>query len=61
MSKTLHALLQALGFAVQVVNAASGLVPSKFQPLVAALAAAGQAVLALSNHPNAVPTSPEVK
>ena len=50
MSKFVHGLLQAVGFVVQVANAAFAVVPAKYQPLVAAIIAAAQAALALKNH-----------
>jgi hypothetical protein len=52
MSKFVHGLLQVLGVVVQVANAASGVVPVKYQGLVASIVAAIQSALALYNHQN---------
>jgi len=50
MSKFFHGLLQVLGVAVQFFNLYGNLVPAKYQPVVAGLAAAAQGGLALSQH-----------
>jgi hypothetical protein len=55
MSKFFHGLLQVLGIGLQLFNAYGGLVPLKFQPVVAGLAAAAQGALALSQHSPAAP------
>lgn len=50
MSKFLHSLLQVAGFVIQIANVATGVVPAKYQPLVAGIVAALQAGVALVNH-----------
>jgi hypothetical protein len=50
MSKLVHGVLQALGLVAQYGNLASGYVPPKYQPVVAAVIGLAQAVLAITNH-----------
>jgi hypothetical protein len=51
MTKNTHAIAQGVGILLQVLNFVSGIVPPKYQPIVAGLVGAAQATVALYNHP----------
>jgi hypothetical protein len=54
MSKYTHGLLHVLTIALGVGTYLSGVVPTKYQPLIIAVTGLIQAILALSNPPNGV-------
>jgi hypothetical protein len=57
MSKFLHGLGHVLLVGLQYANAASGIIPSPYQPIVATALALVQGVLALSHHTAPAPVS----
>jgi len=55
-------IIHALAVAGQVLNAVSGIVPAKYQPIIAGLLAAGQLIVGKLQQNTPVPApAPEVK
>jgi hypothetical protein len=50
MSKLVHALLQVAGVVIQYAALATSVIPTPYQPLVAAVVGLAQAGLAVANH-----------